>query len=66
MAYEQDDYFALLAQIANIDPEGLAKALPGLAARPIEQTDAVALLLLAEHAMRARQWQAGQRAHRNQ
>lgn len=59
MVYQQDDYLVLLGRIANIDPsEGLAKALPGLATEPIEQNDAVALLLLAEHAMRARQWQA--------
>jgi hypothetical protein len=59
MVDQQSDYLNLLDQIAGIDPhEGLAKELARLAEAPIRQDDTLQLLLLAEQAAHARQWQA--------
>ncbi len=56
---QQSDYLNLHDKIAGIHPSGdLVKELAGLAEKPILQGDALELLLLAEQAMHAHQWQA--------
>jgi hypothetical protein len=59
MVDQQSDYLNLLDQMAGIDPhEGLAKELAGLAEASIRRDDTLELLLLAEQAAHAQQWQA--------
>jgi len=59
MLDQTSNYLSLLDSIATTEPsEGSAKALVRLAEEPINQDDVLELLLLAEEAAHARQWQA--------
>ena len=54
-----DDYLVLLHELDDLDPSrNLAVELSRLAVGPIQRNDVLALLLLAEKAAQARQWQA--------
>ena len=59
MVVQHNAYLKLLDEAASIDPaKGMAEELSKLSQDPIDKDDTLKLLLLAEFAMQARQWQA--------
>ena len=59
MVVQHNAYLKLLDDAAGIDPaKGMAEELSKLSQDPIDKDDTLKLLLLAEFAMQARQWQA--------